>query len=119
MDPINVGQNWSIIKRKWFNRLISSNKQQNIALETQFLNSEGLHSSDMKYKLSLLHRAFYTDFLFFFEGVPKICVNIFGVMGDPKQVYISAKFCEKKSIFTAGWCWAPDIATTRISENRL
>ena len=24
----------------------------------------------------------------------KIWVNIFGVMGDPKQVYISAKFCE-------------------------
>ena len=50
----------------------------------------------------------------------KIWVNIFGVMGDPKQVYISAKFCEKKfSIFTTGWRWAPDIATTRISENRL
>ena len=24
----------------------------------------------------------------------KIWVNIFGVMGDPKQVYISAKFCD-------------------------
>ena len=50
----------------------------------------------------------------------KIWVHIFGVMGDPKQAYISAKFCEKKfSIFTTGWRWAPDIATTRISENRL
>ena len=32
----------------------------------------------------------------------KIWVNIFGVMGDPKQVYISAKFCEKNRFSPPG-----------------
>ena len=30
----------------------------------------------------------------------EIWVNIFGVIGDPKRVYISAKFCEKKNRFS-------------------
>ena len=49
----------------------------------------------------------------------KIWFNIFGVMGNPKQVYISPKSCEKKMIFATEWCRARDIATTGIMENRL